>query len=205
MNHTKELIISLLSQGVSAVQVASSAGVSEAYVSQLRHEPEIAAKIASVSVGKLEDAVVFDTALERAEMLALKKIETQLNFANFNQALGAFKILNAARKRSDARPAGENTGTTVNVNLTLPAAAASRYIVNSSNEVVEVDGKAMITATATSLDSLLAQRSAAKLQQPDSIPLNRAANMLQQISLRPHAHAAPRARRLPAALSADVL
>jgi hypothetical protein len=199
MKHTTELIISLLAKGVSAVQVAATAGVTESYVSQLQKEPEIAAQIQAAG------DVAFDTSLEHAEQLALNKIEAYMPHANFGQAIAAFKLLNMARKRSDPRIEQHPTGTTVHVNLTLPASAASRYIVNSSNEVVEVEGTPMITATAKSLDNLLAQRAVTKLQQPDAVTLNRAAGMLQQISERQLSNIAPRARRLPAALSADLL
>lgn len=204
MNHTTELIISLLAKGVSAVQVANTAGVTEAYVSQLQKNPEIAAQIQAAGVEKLAMDVAFDTSLEKAEQLALNKIEAYMPHANFGQAIAAFKLLNMARKRSDPRIDPPSTTATIHVNLTLPAAAASRYIVNSANEVVEVEGTPMITATAKSLDNLLAQRAVTKLHQPEAVTLNRAANMLQQISDRQLSNT-PRARRLPASLSADVL
>ena len=206
MNSTKEHIIALLSQGIPAAQVAAAAGVSESYISQLRSDPELAALISTQETAKLEKNTAFDNTLERAELMALEKIEKNLPFANMGQAMAAFRILNSARKRSDAFATPADQSTNITVNLTLPSAAAARYVVNSSNEIVEVEGQTMITATAKSLDSLLAQRASAQLQQPVVTSLNRAAGMLAQINPLNSLQPVPRpARRVPAALSADVL
>jgi hypothetical protein len=206
MNSTKEQIISLLSQGIPATAVAAALGVTDSYVSQLKSDPELAALITSTDAAKIEKDAVFDNTLERAEMLALEKIEKNLPFANMGQAMAAFRILNGARKRADAFAAIQDQSTNITVNLTLPAAAAAKYVVNNSNEIVEVEGQTMITATAKSLDSLLAQRASASLQQPKITTLNRAASMLAQVY--PLSGFQPQARpvrKLPLALSADIL
>jgi transcriptional regulator with XRE-family HTH domain len=206
MNATKEQIISLLSQGISASQVAAAAGVSESYISQLRADPELATLISAQSTAKLETDTVFDNTLERAELMALEKIEKNLPFANMGQAMAAFRILNGARKRSDAFAQQSDQSTNITVNLTLPAAAAARYVVNTSNEIVEVEGQTMITATAKSLDTLLASRASGALTQPKLTTLNRAASLLTQVSPFNNMQPTQRgARRLPSSLSADIL
>ena len=205
MNSTKEHIISLLSQGISAAQVAAACGVSESYVSQLRSDPELNELITSNSIAKTEADTKFDTTLERAELMALEKIEKNLPFANMGQAMAAFRILNSARKRADAFAITADQSTNITVNLTLPAAAAAKYVVNTSNEIVEVEGQTMITATAKSLDSLLAQRSSGKLQLPAAVSLNKAATLLSNINTLAAAPQPRQVRKLPTALSADIL
>jgi transcriptional regulator with XRE-family HTH domain len=206
MNSTKEHIIALLSQGIPAAQVAAAAGVSESYISQLRSDPELAALISTQETAKLEKNTAFDNTLERAELMALEKIEKNLPFANMGQAMAAFRILNSARKRSDAFATPADQSTNITVNLTLPASAAARYVVNTSNEIVEVEGQTMITATAKSLDTMLAQRASGALTQPKLTTLNRAAGILAQVSPFNNMQPTQRsARRLPLALSADIL
>jgi transcriptional regulator with XRE-family HTH domain len=206
VNTNKEQIIALLSQGISAAQVAAAVGVSESYISQLRSDPEISDLITTSGTAKLEAAALFDSSLERAELMALEKIEKNLPFANMGQAMAAFRILNSARKRSDAIATPADQSTNITVNLTLPASAAARYVVNTSNEIVEVEGQTMITATAKSLDNLLASRASGSLTQPKLTTLNRAAGILAQVSpfnnMQPTSRSA---RRLPLALSADIL
>ena len=206
MNSTKEHIIALLSQGISTSQVAAAAGVTDAYVSQLKADPEMAALMVSSDIETAQRDIKFDNTLERAELLALEKIEKNLPFANMGQAMAAFRILNGARKRSDAFAQQADQSTSITVNLTLPASAAARYVVNNSNEIVEVEGQTMITATAKSLDNLLATRASGSLVQPKITTLNRAANILATVSPLASMQAPVRtARKLPLSLSADIL
>jgi len=201
MNSTKEHIIALLSQGISTSQAAAACGVTDSYVSQLKADPELASVLAGSAVETATRDIAFDNTLERAELMALEKIEKNLPFANMGQAMAAFRVLNSARKRKDAFATPVDQSTSITVNLTLPAAAAARYVVNSANEIVEVEGKTMITATAKSLDSMLASRAGAALVQPTATTLNRAANILANIK----PQATKSVRRLPLALSADIL
>jgi hypothetical protein len=201
----KETAIALLSQGLSTSQVASACGVSDSYISQLRSDPEVEAAIASAAVGLTVKDIQFDTRLENAEELALDRIEKTLGFANMGQALAAFRVLNGARRRKDASSVIADNSVTVNVSLTLPAAASARYVVNSHNEIVEVEGKTMSTATPKSLNELLASRAqqtaAAISNQVIASGLNKTANRLDNIT-----SMSPRPpRRLPQALSADLL
>jgi hypothetical protein len=201
----KETAIALLSQGLSTSQVAAACGVSDSYISQLRADPEVTAAIESAAVQLTVKDIQFDTRLENAEELALDRIEKTLGFANMGQALAAFRVLNGARRRKDAATTIADNSVTVNVSLTLPAAASARYVVNSSNEIVEVEGKTMSTATPKSLNELLASRAqltaASISQQVIASGLNRTANRLDNIT-----SMSPRPpRRLPQALSADLL
>lgn len=200
----KDQIIELLAAGVPTSQIAAAVGCTDSYVSQLRADPEVQAFLATKAVAVTAKDVAFDTALESAESMALQKLEKGLQFANFGQALAAFRVLNAARKRQDKFAQTDNAGTTINVNLTLPATAMPKYTMTSRNEIIEVEGQTMVTATPKSLDSILAQR-AAGLALPQTTALERAANMLDAIVTPklPQNSRAP--RRVPVSLSADIL
>ena len=200
----KEQAIALLAQGLSTSQVAAACGVSDSYISQLKADPETQEAIQAASASATMVDMAFDNRLESAESLALERIEKSLSFANMGQALAAFRILNGARKRKD-ESLTPSQAVTVNVSLTLPAMASAKYVINNSNEIVEVEGKTMATATPKSLDLLLARRATVASQgtakQLASSSLYRTANRLdslQSMSPRPP-------RRLPAALSADLL
>lgn len=203
--NTKEQAITLLAQGLTTSQVASACGVTDSYISQLRQEPEVAAALESAAVQLTVKDIQFDTRLENAESLALDRIEKTLGFANMGQALAAFRVLNGARRRKDGALMVADQSVTVNVSLTLPATASARYVVNSQNEIVEVEGKTMATATPKSLNELLASKAMLTSdiiqKQITTSNLNRTANRLdsiQAMSPRPP-------RRLPQTLSADLL
>ena len=202
----KDQIIELLAQGIPTSQIAAAVGCTDAYVSQLKADPEVQTELAKLRVaGSAEDAR-FDATLERAETLALNKIETNLPFANMGQALAAFKILNSARRRKDGFQQVDSGATTINVNLTIPSIAIPRYTVNAQSEIIDVAGQTMLTMAPKSLDQILAARAAANLPQiPIVTGLERAATMLETLAVpnQPRPRMAP--RRIPTALSADVL
>ena len=152
----KTLVIKYLAQGIPTSQIAMAAGCDESYISQLKADPEIQAQMAQHAAEVTIKDMNFDETLESAEELALSRIQKSLGFANMGQALSAFRILNTARRRKDG-PAVSGA-VTVNVNLTLPASALPRYVTNANNEIVEVEGKTLVSATPRGLDNLLAQR-----------------------------------------------
>ncbi len=203
MNINKEQAIALLTQGLSTSVVAAAIGCDDSYISQLKADPDVQAKIAQHALQLTEQDIAFDSKLERAESLALDKIERNMQFATLGQAMAAFRILNGAKKRRDALITPESGGTTINVNLTLPANSLPRYVTNAKSEIVEVEGKTMIGATAKNLDAILAARAGAQqLSLPQTTDLEKAAARLD--TLAPPVASRP-ARRLPAGLSPDIL
>lgn len=156
----KDTIIDLLAQGVPTSQIAAAVGCTDAYISQLKADPEVQELLVSRAGDRIAKDGAFDKKLETAEELALARIEAGLQFANLGQAVGAFRILNNAKRRKDvAGPGTEGANsTTVNVTLTLPVAALPRYTLNSRNEIIDVEGKTMVAATAKSLETMLRDR-----------------------------------------------
>jgi hypothetical protein len=201
VNINKEHAITLLAQGISTSQVAAAIGCDDSYISQLKADPEVQQKIAEMSATQTLADVNFDSTLERAESLALEKIEKNLPFATLGQAMAAFRVLNGARRRKDGVANPGAGGTTINVNLTLPAAALPRYVTNAQSEIVEVEGKTMISATAKSIDQILAARAGNSANLPAVTALEKAASRLGSLSpLAPQ-----RARKSPLILSPDIL
>ena len=195
----KEYAVSLLAQGIPTSQVAAACGVDDSYISQLKADPEVQQKIAEARADHVVADSQFDNTLERAEALALEKIEKNLPFANMGQALAAFRILNGARRRKDQFAQTEHN-VSVTVALTLPQAAIPRYITNTKNEIIEVEGQTMISATPKTLDDILSARATGALL-PKITELEKAANRLDTLS----APVMRTAKRLPPELSADML
>lgn len=195
----KDYAISLIAQGIPTSQVAAACGVDDSYISQLKADPEVQQRVAEARAEHVVTDAKFDDTLERAEALALEKIEKNLPFANMGQALAAFRILNGARRRKDQFAQTEHN-VSVTVALTLPQAAIPRYITNAKNEIIEVEGQTMISATPKTLDDILSARATGALL-PKITELEKAANRLDTLS----APVMRTAKRLPPELSADML
>ena len=195
----KDYAISLIAQGIPTSQVAAACGVDDSYISQLKADPEVQQRVAEARAEHVVADSQFDNTLERAEALALEKIENNLPFANIGQALAAFRILNGARRRKDQFAQTEHN-VSVTVALTLPQAAIPRYITNTKNEIIEVEGQTMLSATPKTLDDILSARATGALL-PKITELEKAASRLEHLSV-------PRSsisRKLPPELSPDML
>lgn len=200
MNLNKDHAITLLAQGISTSQVAAALGCDDSYISQLKADPEVQQQIAERSAQSTIQDVKFDDTLERAEMLALEKIEKNLPFATLGQAMAAFRTLNSARRRKDG-VGPQDAGLTVNVNLTLPANAMPRYVLNAQSEIVEVEGQTMISATPKTIDQILAARNGGDPKLPAVTAIEKAASRLSSLVPLPPA----KARKSPLTLSPDIL
>jgi hypothetical protein len=206
----KDRIIALLKAGVAPSQIADSVGCDPSYVSQIKNDPEIAPEIAAARLENIEEDLAHDDLLEKAELKALKRIDQAINHANLGQALAAYKVLNAAKKRTDPAAGNANQpNVAVTVSLQLPATLMPHYVKNANNEIIEVEGRTMVTATPKSLDALLAERATnsgvrTNPEAPLLSDLTKAANILEGLET---VKAAPRSKphRLPAVLSPDIL
>ena len=159
-SEAKDTIINYIAAGVPTSQIAAAVGCTDAYISQLKSDPEIQELLVSRAGDRIAADSAFDSKLETAEELALARIEAGLQFANLGQAVGAFRILNSAKRRKDVSTQATDAHTTVNVTLTLPANAIPRYTLNQRNEIIDVEGKTMVAVTPKSLETMLAQRQA---------------------------------------------
>ena len=197
----KPTVIRYLAQGLSTSQIAGAVGCDESYISQLKADPEIQQQVqAQLAEATVKD-VNFDDLLDTAEEKALRRIDASIGFAPLPQALAAFRVLNSARRRKDG-PAVAPTTTTVNVVLTLPENALPRYVVNKANEIVEVEGRTMASATPAALNTILQEKGMAtdKLAAAQSRVLEQAAARLSSLSIIPQ-----RKPRTLASLSIDML
>lgn len=150
---TVDKIISYAAKGYKQVEIARALGVDESYVSQILSDPDNAAKVEETAVAITEANDNFDAKIDTAEDIALEGVKRRLPMAKFEQQLSALKVLNAMKRRRDTAPATRQQQGTV-VNLQLPQVASATYIMNASNEIVEVSGRTMITATKDQLPML---------------------------------------------------
>lgn len=193
----QDKVIKYLSQGISTKNIADALGCDESYISQLKADDRIQAKVAELRADYAVKDATFDETLNRAEEKALQRIESTLPFANAGQALAAFRVLNSARRRKDG-PVSTEVHVT-NVILQLPAGAAPRYILNDRSEIVEVEGKTMVAANPHQLPALLEMKTG-KTVAPAVTDLDKAAARLQSLS---PVGRAP--RRLPTVISPDMI
>lgn len=197
----RDQVIEMLANGLNSSQVASTLGVSDSYISQLLKDEDFAGEVEARKVQQTAEDLAYDHKIDEVEATFLDRIEQKAPMANLQQSLQAFAVLNKAKRRKDtAINRGTPQAGTV-VNLQLNVNLIPQYLVNGKQEIVEVEGKSMISATATKLDEILAlRRGEASGQKPHQLPgitkVERAAGVLETLENRP-------VRRLPKLLTAQ--
>lgn len=148
----KKKVAAYLVQGVGTEAIAGALGCEPSYISQLREDPEVLTLMEAEKSGLTAEDVDFDKQLARAEQQALGLIERNLAFANPHTALSTFKVLNSATRRKSAIQ--QDNSVAVNVTLILPRAMLPNYVTNDRKEIIEVEGRTMLSATPRSMEEL---------------------------------------------------
>jgi predicted XRE-type DNA-binding protein len=157
MSSTKDQIITNAAKGLSQVQISRMLGVDESYVNQVVNSDDGKEAIEKLATGISEENAKFDDTLDSAEQIALDRIKARMGMANLRDSLAAFKILNGATRRRDSAPATRQPLGQIHT-VVLPQIAVTQYIMNSQSEIVEVEGRTMISANAKQLPQLIQDR-----------------------------------------------
>jgi transcriptional regulator with XRE-family HTH domain len=197
----KEQIQEMLAQGLKPTEVANVIGVDPSYISQLMSDEDFARVVEEKRIEAVAEDIEYDNKIDEVESTFLGNIERKAGLANLQQSLQAFSVLNKAKRRRDSsgHRAAPQIGTVVNIqvnNTILP-----QYVMNGKSEIVEVEGKTMVSATPTKLDEILAARQGrlpgTKMPQlPGITKVERAAGVLEILDNKP-------ARKLPKLIASD--
>ena len=146
----KEEALKLLSQNYSPVQVAAKLGVTESYISQFMAETEFASQVAHAKLETLKSSTDRDKKWNDLEDLYLEKLRKLT--PNVNRAGDVIRILGmvnkAERRGATAQELARAFESEVpaTVNLTLPEPVKLRYKLNTDNEVIDINGRPLVTA-----------------------------------------------------------
>lgn len=145
------VISECLNKGFTNNQIAAHLGVTPSAVTQLCEEyslsrGEVAAKAAGI-----------DEKLDSVEELLVSKLHSRLQ--NPNSQLNEMQIgnllrtVNSCKRRSEGAPPTTQTVNNV-VNIHLPAYVVKNIIVNAQNELLEIDGKPLISLPANEVEKM---------------------------------------------------
>ena len=147
------MIVDLLGKGYAVSDVARILEVTPSAVSQVATAHAI--EIDNISADYRMAAVAQDMALDEIEGMLVEKLKALAAIeTDSTKVLKMFQTINISKRRSrgegSAQPVHSTNITQNVVHLTLPAHVANKaveYIVNPNNEVVQVAGRNIITAT----------------------------------------------------------
>jgi hypothetical protein len=175
----KEKLIGYLASGVSQTAAAKAVGVDDSYVSQLLALPDFRQAILDISATRLHEAVRHDDNIESIEKKALRVLDQKLPYVrSAMEAAKIFATLNGAKKKAVDSGSGTGTGGAQSVTIVLPRAATVALKLNTSNQVIEVEGRTMAPLPSRALPQL-AEEVRAKHRAADA---EKAAELLEAVS-----------------------
>jgi hypothetical protein len=159
----QDRIIELLGQGVPAAQVALHVGCDPSYVSQILADENNSLRVQELRATHFEAHVAHDKRIDMAEQKALARIESLVDFITKpSEAARVFSLLNQAKRQTLEAGNSQAMPSTI-VNLQLPDAARISFTVTADRQVIEVEGRSMVTMPAKNVAAQLEQRNATRL------------------------------------------
>jgi hypothetical protein len=153
----RDKLLSLLAADVSASSAALACGCTDSYVSQLLQDEDFSRRLVILRSVKLERALAHDEKLEAVESKALAQVAAKLPFTRGPlEAARIYQILNNAKKHATPGTGADATGAQ-QVTIVLPRAAAVQIQLNSSNQVIDVNGRSMAPLPSRALPAIAAE------------------------------------------------
>lgn len=163
MSHMKLRIATLLANNVKPAQVARAVNCSEQYISELcSNDEQFIAALQELKAQSIEQEVVIDQQYDTLEQTTLTKMNELVATADMRELGIALKLVNDRSLRvgrgGQAGVGGGNGANTIPVALPVYMAQSIQIQTNERNEIVEVQGKSMISLSPAQLTKQLKVR-----------------------------------------------
>ncbi len=146
-------ITECLNKGFSNSQIASALGVTPSAVTQIIEEHNIVKQPGAIYTS-------IDDKLNNVEELLVSKLESKLKSINSQlnevQIGNLLKTVNSCKRRSNPLEVPNGNINQI-VQIRLPTYVVKNIIVNSQNELVEIDGKPLISLPANEVEKVFAE------------------------------------------------
>lgn len=156
---SRDRIISLLGQGLSAEVVATAVGCDPSYISQLISDEETFKQIAELRVQHLQAATDRDNKWNQVEDKLLDKLIDSVGYViKPREILASLAVVNKAKRRGATAQESVTINNTV-VNLSLPQKVLQQlnFITNTSNQVIGINDKSLLTIPTQNIKALANQ------------------------------------------------
>jgi len=149
-----QVVLNLLSHGLSQELAAQSAGVSPSYVSQLLKEEKFALALAEKRSGKVEKAIVKANTYDRIEDKILKQIEMYVGMCMDPVKLAGILHRVVAARGREVIPVDPISQTGEHASITLPAIAINSFTLNVNNQVIATGDKTLVPIQSGAVEKL---------------------------------------------------
>lgn len=175
----EDKIIELLGRGYSQTVVASAVGCEDSYISQLMAREDIRSQVATLRLQHVAGHVEMDDSVDSLEAKAMEKLQHLLPFVTKPMdALRIYQVANAAKRKTEGATATNTESRAPVVQVSIPVHVAMQFRLDSSKQVVEINGKSMAALPSATLNKRLEER---RTRQPLLTDSASAASMLNNL------------------------
>lgn len=152
---TEAQVLNLLEAGMNQAQVAAHLNISAGYVSQIANQQDIRTKVLDAHSKLLDEATERDQKYNKIEDKLLDKLEKSISTIYKPQdVLRALVAINKAERRGATSQQIAELANRKNesiVELDLPERVKAKFVRSKSKEIIEVNGRALITQDSRTL------------------------------------------------------
>lgn len=163
MSSTSERALSLLAEGIPAVQVASALGVTESAISQFISDEKFAARLAELRFEKLRRHNARDAELDELEDQLIKQLKSFAQLAVRPMEIARIlQIVNSAKRRGASSPDAITQATPV-IKLSIPTMIVNQIAlrVDANNQVISANSQSLVTIPSSHVSKLAEVQDAA--------------------------------------------
>lgn len=151
----KQKIADLLGTGLSETTVAAAVGCTPSYVAQLLADTDFRAAVLDKRVLALQAHTVRDSLYDTLEDDLLNKLQETIPFMTRTAEITrALQVVNSAKRRGVGAQESSSLENAKTVVINMPTQIIYQYSKNANGEVIEVEGRPMVTATSTQVRGL---------------------------------------------------
>ena len=156
----KQKVIDLLSAAISPGTIAQTLGCDPSYISQLAADPEVLEKVVAIRVAKATKVAETDDKVQDIRSTLINQMGKIAGFTTkMSDICMALNTIDKMASRLPSANVRESTpGGQAVVNIVLPKELAINYTMNSNNQIVEVNSRAIETMSANRVLEELQQR-----------------------------------------------
>lgn len=139
-------VLELLSNGISAADVAGIVQLSPARISQMLTNPDFKSRLEELNMVKMNAYIGMDNSMDRIESKALENLERAMPMIlDPMKLIKIVDTMNGLKRRTTNSTNKTNVAPSQVVVLNIGAQTLNKFVVNNQSEVIEVDGRPLLT------------------------------------------------------------
>lgn len=150
-------VITYLKNGISPIEISRALGITPGAVTQLMQSPQVSTEIAKMQAEQQARSSAIDAKYDAIEEKLLVQLEKTVPLLmRPGEIANVLTRINAAKRRGVAHQVAQGPAQVLQLNI--PIALQSKFVVNSANQVVQAGEQTLVTMQSSNIPGLAQTR-----------------------------------------------